>query len=38
MMLDFPVRSYMRFLENHKLLNFVDRPQWRTVTADRGSM
>ena len=33
MMLDFPVRSYMRFLENHKLLNFVDRPQWRTVTG-----
>ena len=32
-MLDFPVRSYMRFLENHKLLNFVDRPQWRTVTG-----
>ncbi len=33
MMLDFPVRSYMRFLENHKLLNFVDRPQWRTVSG-----
>jgi predicted NAD/FAD-binding protein len=33
MMLDFPVRSYMRFLENHKLLNFVDRPKWRTVTG-----
>ncbi len=33
MMLDFPVRSYMRFLENHKLLNFVDRPQWRTLTG-----
>ena len=33
MMLDFPVRSYMRFMENHKLLNFVDRPQWRTVTG-----
>lgn len=31
MMLDFPVRSFMRFLENHKLLNFIDRPQWRTV-------
>jgi len=31
MMLDFPVRSFMRFMENHKLLNFVDRPQWRTV-------
>jgi len=31
MMLDFPIRSFMRFLENHKLLNFIDRPQWRTV-------
>ena len=31
MMLDFPIRSLMRFLENHKLLNFIDRPQWRTV-------
>jgi len=32
-MTEFPVRSYMRFLENHKLLNFIDRPQWRTVTG-----
>lgn len=31
MMNAFPVRSFMRFMENHKLLNFVDRPQWRTV-------
>ena len=34
-MMAFPVRSFMRFMENHKLLNFIDRPQWRTVT--RGS-
>jgi len=33
LMTEFPVRSYMRFLENHKLLNFIDRPQWRTVTG-----
>ncbi|WP_348721268.1 FAD-dependent oxidoreductase [uncultured Candidatus Puniceispirillum sp.] len=31
MMNAFPVRSFMRFMENHKLLNFIDRPQWRTV-------
>jgi len=30
-MMEFPVRSFMRFMENHKLLNFIDRPQWRTV-------
>ena len=23
----------MRFMENHKLLNFIDRPQWRTVAG-----
>ena len=33
MMNVFPVRSFMRFMENHKLLNFVDRPQWRTVSG-----
>ena len=32
-MMDFPVRSFMRFMENHKLLNFIDRPQWRTVAG-----
>ena len=31
-MMAFPVRSFMRFMENHKLLNFIDRPQWRTVS------
>ncbi|GIS10996.1 MAG: hypothetical protein CM15mP115_01470 [Alphaproteobacteria bacterium] len=30
-MLDYPVRSFLQFMENHKLLNFIDRPQWRTV-------
>ncbi len=32
-MMDFPVRAFIRFMENHKLLNFVDRPQWRTVSG-----
>lgn len=32
-MMDFPVRSFMSFMENHKLLNFIDRPQWRTVAG-----
>ena len=32
-MMDFPVRSFLRFLENHKLLNFIDRPQWRTISG-----
>jgi len=32
-MMDFPVRAFMRFMENHKLLNFIDRPQWRTVSG-----
>ena len=31
--MDFPVRAFMRFMENHKLLNFIDRPQWRTVAG-----
>ena len=30
-MLDYPVRSLLQFMENHKLLNFIDRPKWRTV-------
>ena len=25
------VSRLLQFLENHKLLNFIDRPQWRTV-------
>ena len=32
-MMNFPVRAFMRFMENHKLLNFYDRPQWRTVAG-----
>ena len=32
-MMAFPVRSFMQFMENHKLLNFIDRPQWRTVSG-----
>jgi uncharacterized protein len=32
-MLDYPARSFLRFFENHGLLNFYERPQWRTVTG-----
>jgi len=32
-MMGFPLRSFMQFMENHKLLNFIDRPQWRTVAG-----
>lgn len=32
-MLDFPARSFIRFFDNHQLLNLVERPQWRTVTG-----
>ncbi|MDC1383412.1 FAD-dependent oxidoreductase [Candidatus Puniceispirillum sp.] len=32
-MMDFPVRTFMSFMKNHKLLNFIDRPQWRTVAG-----
>ena len=34
-MLDFPARSFIQFLQNHKLMNYIDRPVWRTV--DGGS-
>lgn len=30
-MLEFPVHSFVQFCDNHGLLNFIDRPQWRTV-------
>jgi uncharacterized protein len=30
-MLQYPARAFLRFFENHGLLNFVNRPQWRTV-------
>ncbi len=29
----FPARTYARFMHNHGLLSFNDRPQWRTVTG-----
>lgn len=32
-MLDFPVASFLRFFNNHGLLNVADRPQWKTVTG-----
>jgi uncharacterized protein len=32
-MLDYPAKCFLRFFENHGLLNFYDRPQWRTVTG-----
>lgn len=34
-MLQYPARAFLRFFENHGLLNFANRPQWRTV--DGGS-
>ncbi len=32
-MLKFPAASFLKFFENHGLLNLVERPQWRTVTG-----
>ena len=32
-MLRFPVASFLRFFENHGLLELMDRPRWRTVTG-----
>ncbi len=32
-LMDFPAVSFMHFMENHKLLNFFDRPQWLTVAG-----
>lgn len=32
-MLDFPLLPFLRFFDNHGLLNLSDRPQWRTVTG-----
>jgi predicted NAD/FAD-binding protein len=34
-MLNYPLAAFVRFFESHGLLNFVNRPQWRTV--DGGS-
>ena len=30
---EFPAKSFLQFLENHGLLSFTDRPQWRTVVG-----
>jgi len=30
-MRDYPARAFLAFFDNHGLLNFADRPQWRTV-------
>src|SRR5579871_4330523 len=32
-MLEYPLLSFARFLENHGLLQLTDRPRWRTVTG-----
>ena len=32
-MLDYPVEAFVRFHENHGLLNFINRPVWRTVAG-----
>lgn len=32
-MLDFPLRSFARFFDNHGLLRLTDRPRWRTVSG-----
>ncbi len=32
-MLHYPARAFLRFFENHGLLNFLERPQWRTVAG-----
>jgi uncharacterized protein len=33
-MLDFPLVSFLRFFNNHGLLSYDDRPEWRTVDGD----
>ncbi len=32
-MLAYPARAFLKFFNNHGLLNYFDRPQWRTVTG-----
>lgn len=32
-MLAFPARSFIAFMNNHQLLNFIERPRWRTVAG-----
>ena len=31
--LAFPARSFIQFMQNHKLMNYIDRPTWRTVSG-----
>lgn len=31
--MDFPVKSFARFFNNHGLFNITDRPQWKTVSG-----
>ncbi|MEO6608692.1 MAG: FAD-dependent oxidoreductase [Aestuariivirga sp.] len=30
-MLAYPAKAFLKFFKNHGLLNYIDRPQWRTV-------
>ncbi len=32
-MLEFPLESFLRFFANHKLIDLLNRPQWRTVVG-----
>jgi predicted NAD/FAD-binding protein len=32
-MLSYPAKAFLKFFKNHGLLNYIDRPQWRTVTG-----
>ncbi len=32
-MLAYPVKSFVAFCENHRLLSYINRPQWRTVSG-----
>ena len=32
-MMTFPARSFIQFMNNHQLLNLIERPQWRTVSG-----
>jgi hypothetical protein len=33
LMLDYPAKAFLRFFDNHGLLNFRNRPPWRTVVG-----
>ena len=32
-MLDYPAKAFLKFFKNHGLLNYFDRPEWRTVAG-----